>query len=151
MHVAELVSIVNKSTGLRHVFLGNIFWYAKENTAIFVPNSFCYSLDCKFVSLYIVLSAHQCMHISVNNSALQNHMIHFVILIWELSPPSVSLSYCSIRGSISINTEIIAHHQVSCLHLLFLDRERIVKLTYMRASQLTVCVINCNLISDDVY
>ena len=68
---AELVSIVNKCIGLRHVFLGNIFWCAnKENTAIFLPNSILYSLDSKFASLYIVLSAHQCMHISVNNSAL---------------------------------------------------------------------------------
>ncbi len=27
-NVAELVSIVNKSIGPRHVFLANIFWYA---------------------------------------------------------------------------------------------------------------------------
>ena len=43
------------ATGLRHVFLGNIFWYAKENTAIFLPNSLFYSLDCKFVYIYIYI------------------------------------------------------------------------------------------------
>ncbi len=46
----------------------------KLNTAIFLPNSFFYSLDCKFVSLYIagtvVLSGHQCKQININNSAL---------------------------------------------------------------------------------
>ncbi len=39
-NVAEIVSIVNKSTGLRHVFLGNIFWYAKENTAYISAKQF---------------------------------------------------------------------------------------------------------------